>query len=150
MGYGFKERSSTTYNSGNTYSQFEIELSGGNPVQEQWKSIDQSHNQSFRMNGDQQTGDNYSYNLVSDRNKQEIGPPKRYGQTNLIWYALNIAKLVEQREPSTYKKVVTSKKMDKCIEAMYEEMTSLMKNNTWNLVDNQVEGEHLTANGYTS
>lgn len=62
-------------------------------------------------------------------------PPQRFEETNLFWYALAIAEHVEQFEPSSYKETLASKHKVKWIEAMDDEMDSLLRNNTWQLVD---------------
>ncbi|XP_073126397.1 uncharacterized protein [Henckelia pumila] len=76
-----------------------------------------------------------TYNLARDRTRREIRAPKRFGETDLAWYALTVAEEVEYSEPDTYDEAMTSKQKNKWIEAMNEEMNSLEKNQTWTLVD---------------
>lgn len=109
MGYGIKETDPTVYTPGNKDSQVEVELEKSDPSKEQEESIGQSSSQNSRVVNDQQTGNTNGYNLVRDKEKREIRPPQRYGQADLKWYALNIAELVEQKEPFSYKEAVTSK-----------------------------------------
>ncbi|XP_073130764.1 uncharacterized protein [Henckelia pumila] len=50
-----------------------------------------------------------------------------------------IAEEVEYSEPNSYNKAMTSKQKNKWIEAMNEEMNSLEKNQTWKLLDLELE-----------
>ncbi|KAG8490319.1 hypothetical protein CXB51_016103 [Gossypium anomalum] len=59
------------------------------------------------------------YSIAKNRTKREIKPPKKYAEADLIAYALNVAEDIDaNQEPSNYS----------------EEMESLHKNKTWDLV----------------
>ncbi|KAH9717204.1 hypothetical protein KPL71_021739 [Citrus sinensis] len=75
-----------------------------------------------------------SYQLVRDRKRRAIRPPKRYAVADLIAYALTTAKEVNEEEPRTYKEVMNSRDKLKWKKAMDEEIESLMKNETWKLI----------------
>lgn len=73
--------------------------------------------------------------IAQVQNRRQILPPKRYVEGDLVAYALTVAQDIESvEEPSTFNEAVNSKDADKWIVAMYDEMESLQKNNTWNLV----------------
>ena len=65
-------------------------------------------------------------------------PPTRFAHVDIIAYALNIGDSIELKEPANYSATYKSKDRYKWLEVMHEEMTSLMKNNTWKLVDRHV------------
>lgn len=90
----------------------------------------------------QQRKDLDSYNLARDRQRRQIKPPEKYGQADLAWYALNTAEKLDHKEPSSFKEVQDSKEKAKWFEAMDEEMNSLRKNNTWELV-NKPKGQRI-------
>ena len=75
-----------------------------------------------------------SYQLVRDRKRRVIRPPKRYAVTNLIAYALTAAKEINEEELRTYKEPMNSKDKLKWKKVMNEEIESLMKNETWKLI----------------
>ena len=74
------------------------------------------------------------YNIASGGARRQIRPPKKYGYANLVSYALSIAENIEVEEPSTYKEAITSSKSAQWVVAMSEEIESLHKNLTWELV----------------
>ena len=57
-------------------------------------------------------------------------PLRHYGQVNLVEYAL----LVEDDEPVTFKQAIKDKDRESWVVAMEEEMQSLHKNKTWEVV----------------
>ncbi|KAH9782240.1 hypothetical protein KPL71_008811 [Citrus sinensis] len=75
-----------------------------------------------------------SYQLVRDRKRRAVRPPKRYTVADLIAYALIAAQEVNEEEPRTYKEAINSRDKLKWKEAMDEEIESLMKNGTWKLI----------------
>ncbi|KAH9668177.1 hypothetical protein KPL70_021322 [Citrus sinensis] len=75
-----------------------------------------------------------NYQLVRDRKKRESKPPKRYAYADLIAFALSTEQGVEEDEPKTYTEAVSSKDSKKWVAAMDEEMRSLIKNHTWDLI----------------
>lgn len=62
----------------------------------------------------------------------------------MIEYALKTAKLEVNEKPRTYSKAFNSDEKDKWIEAMDEEIDSLEKNQTWELV-HRLEGKKLVG-----
>lgn len=64
-----------------------------------------------------------------------IKAPQRLGYADMISYAFVAAREVDEMEPIDYEQAVNSKESSKWIAAMEEDMASLYKNNTWNLVD---------------
>ncbi|KAH9679839.1 hypothetical protein KPL71_026297 [Citrus sinensis] len=74
------------------------------------------------------------YQLTRDREKRVIKLPKRYGIADMISYALAVAEEVIGEEPVSYKQAMGSKIKEKWLDAMNEEIISLKKNRTWNLV----------------
>ncbi|KAH9679155.1 hypothetical protein KPL71_026007 [Citrus sinensis] len=85
--------------------------------------------------GESEGDDNLrNYQLVRDRKKRESKPPKRYAYADLIAFALSAAQGIEEDEPKTYTEAVSSKDSKKWAAAMDEEMRSLIKNHTWDLI----------------
>ncbi|KAH9699562.1 hypothetical protein KPL71_024410 [Citrus sinensis] len=85
--------------------------------------------------GESEDDDNLrDYQLVRNRKKRESKPPKRYAYADLIAFALSAAQRIEEDEPKTYTEAVSSKDSKKWIAAMNEEMRSLIKNHTWDLI----------------
>lgn len=74
--------------------------------------------------GDQEVRD---YQLVRDREKRVIKPPKRYAYADPIAFALTATHEVESDEPRTYSEAVKSNKSKEWKQAMDEEMQSLIK-----------------------
>ena len=65
------------------------------------------------------------YNIVRDRERRQVIPPKRYVEADLVAYALNVAESVDTcEEPSTYED------SSMWMIAMQEEIGSLYKNRT--------------------
>ncbi|KAH9678410.1 hypothetical protein KPL71_025698 [Citrus sinensis] len=78
--------------------------------------------------------ENNSYQLVRDRKRRAVRPPKRYAVADLIAYALTAAQEVNEEEPRTYKEAINNRDKLKWKKAMDEEIESLMKNGTWKLI----------------
>ena len=48
------------------------------------------------------------YVIVRDRERRTIKPPQKYGEADLVAYALSVADNIESKEePSTYEKAVS-------------------------------------------
>ncbi|KAG8482597.1 hypothetical protein CXB51_024457 [Gossypium anomalum] len=70
--------------------------------------------------------------LKDSSNKEN---PKQYVEADLIAYALNVAEDIDtNQESSNYSEVVSCEDSEKWMFAMQEEMESLHKNRTWDLV----------------
>src|SRR5580765_6358588 len=78
----------------------------------------------------QDQGGAQDYNLVRDRSRRQIQPPVRYGFEELAAYAL----LTSSGDHSTFRDALNSPEKDRWMGAMQEEMASLKKNETWDLV----------------
>ena len=63
----------------------------------------------------------------------QIKQPQRYGYEDIVAYALNTAESIESKSV-TYRGAVTSKESARWAVAMSEEVESLHKNHTWELV----------------
>ncbi|GJU24648.1 transposable element [Tanacetum coccineum] len=70
--------------------------------------------------------------IAHDRPRRNVKAPTRFG--DYVAYALQVAEEVESLEPATYREAITSKDSDMWIAAMGEEIESLHKNKTWELV----------------
>ncbi|KAH9649072.1 hypothetical protein KPL70_025842 [Citrus sinensis] len=84
-----------------------------------------------------------TYQLARDKKRRTIRPPKRYAVADLIAYALTSAQELNDDEPMTYQEAITGKNKLEWNRAMDEEMTSLMKNKTWELIENQLRGKQI-------
>ena len=78
-----------------------------------------------------------SPSLSTTRQRRKIVAPRRYiEECDYVVYALNIASEVEGlNEPSTYKEAMASNDSSKWLIAMKQEMESLAKNKTWDIVE---------------
>ncbi|WVZ23807.1 hypothetical protein V8G54_002351 [Vigna mungo] len=77
-----------------------------------------------------------NYQLVRDRERRISMPTKRFGEADLICYALNAAEdLNRSDEPRSYKEALDSSDRHLWQGAMEEELEALKKNSTWRLVD---------------
>ncbi|KAG8498449.1 hypothetical protein CXB51_004962 [Gossypium anomalum] len=75
------------------------------------------------------------YSIAKNRTRREIKPPKKYAKADLVAYALNVAKDIDaNRKPSNYSEAISCEDSEKWMFAMQEEMESLHKNRTWDLV----------------
>ncbi|CAJ2651441.1 unnamed protein product [Trifolium pratense] len=74
------------------------------------------------------------YQLARDRERRVIHPPNRFGYADLICYTLNAAEEVQDSEPKNFREASESIDGKFWLEAMNEEMLSLEKNHTWELV----------------
>lgn len=76
-----------------------------------------------------------SYSLARDNMRRKIKIPTRYSHVEIASFALNIAEETENTEPQSYKEAAVRVNRSKWLKAMKEEMDSLEKNKTWELVD---------------
>ena len=78
--------------------------------------------------------------IATRRTKREIKKPARYADvtcvvdTNSVLYALAVGENLYYDEPKSYKNAIQSKEASEWLIAMNEEMQSLKKNQTWELV----------------
>ena len=73
---------------------------------------------------------------MRDIEKREIKPPRRYAYADEPrTFALTAAHEVATDEPRTYSEAINSDKAEELIKAMDEEIMSLKKNHTWNLIE---------------
>ena len=70
------------------------------------------------------------YSIARGREKQVHKAPQRYGFEDMVSFAL----VTSGGDPFTFKEATNRKDNDKWILAMLEEMESLQKNKTWELV----------------
>ncbi|KAG8477637.1 hypothetical protein CXB51_031043 [Gossypium anomalum] len=74
---------------------------------------------------------NLSLKNSSDKENQK----QKYAEADLVTYALNVAEDIDaNQEPSNYSEAVSCEDSEKWMFAMQEEMESLHKNRTWDLV----------------
>lgn len=95
-------------------------------------NVDEESDVEIRSKSVESEGD--TYQLARDREKRTIRPPRKYIFLNLIAYALSAAHEINDDEPRTYLEVMTSKNRLNWERAMDEEIESLMKNETQELV----------------
>ncbi|KAG8497140.1 hypothetical protein CXB51_008403 [Gossypium anomalum] len=70
-----------------------------------------------------------------ENQKREIKPLKKYVEADLVVYALYVAEDIDvNQEPSNYSEAVSCEDSEKWMFAMQEDMKSLHKNRTWDLV----------------
>ena len=75
------------------------------------------------------------YPIARDRERRTIKLPHKYGEVDLVAYGLSVADNIESsEEPSTYEEAVGCSDSGKWMIAMQEEMKSLHKNGTWDMV----------------
>lgn len=75
------------------------------------------------------------YSIARDRPRREIKRPRRYSEPDLVAYTLTVAEETnESGESQTYSEIVSCPNSSKWLVAMHEEIESLHKNDTWELV----------------
>ncbi|KAH9694912.1 Integrase catalytic domain-containing protein [Citrus sinensis] len=117
--------------------QFEVELSRSDNSLEAEDSggvIDSSRDPELPQQEQESQGHEQGYQLTRDRAKRQIKQTRRYGYADLISYALAAAHQIDEDEPKIYKEAVQNKFSKEWQQAMDEEILSLYKNNTWELV----------------
>nr|GEV22351.1 retrovirus-related Pol polyprotein from transposon TNT 1-94 [Tanacetum cinerariifolium] len=99
--------------------------------------------------GDQeidQPSDLTDYQLVRDREPRTRTKPLRFrDESNMVAYAFAAAEEEDTHEPLTYQEAVSCEDSFKWKAAMKEEMDSLRKNKTWELVDHQARQKLATC-----
>ena len=71
------------------------------------------------------------FNIARDKKIRQVIPPKMYAEVDLVVYALNVAKSIDNCEThSTYKEVVSFKASNRWMIIMQEEIESLNKKDT--------------------
>ena len=86
-----------------------------------------------------------NYQLARDRvRRTNIRPPSRLVDSEMLYFALCVAEEVAFSEPDTYHAAMNCPKKDKWLQAMIEEIDSLIKNKTWILVD-KVDGRKVIS-----
>ena len=78
----------------------------------------------------------HDYQLTRDRVRRSVRMPNRFGFADIVHFALNIEQCND--EPRSYKEAVQSIDKEKWEAAMKEEINSLNKNNTWDLIKKPV------------
>ncbi|GJU53066.1 copia LTR rider [Tanacetum coccineum] len=139
--------------------EFEVELQGSRvePTVDPHTGENPGNEDEEQDEGPQQQNlDNYV--LVRDRAKRTTTIPARYrdeGNVSLsrpsgskvddmAAYAFAIAEEEDTHEPITFQEAINSSEKDEWVRAMKEEMSSLKKNHTWELVD-QPPGQKLIS-----
>ena len=75
------------------------------------------------------------YSIAKDRPRRDIRPPQRYGEADLVAYVLNVAEEIDSNEePTSYSEAISCDNSSRWMIAMQEEIESLHKNGTWDLV----------------
>ena len=75
------------------------------------------------------------HSITKDRERRTIKPPHKYGEVDLVAYALSVVDNIESSEDtSTYEEAVSCSDLGKWMIARGEEMESLHKSKTWNIV----------------
>lgn len=92
-----------------------------------------SDNQSEHLNQLLET-----YILARDQEQRVIKAPVRLGFDNVVPYAL----MIEGDNPTSYMQAINSNEVSIWTMAMQEELESLLKNETWNLVVTKKEKGH--------
>ena len=69
------------------------------------------------------------YNLARDRVKRNIVPPRRYGQVDLIYFALTVAEEIQATEPRKFKEALNDKENEeeKCYSHSDQDITLLVQ-----------------------
>ncbi|GJU28111.1 retrovirus-related pol polyprotein from transposon TNT 1-94, partial [Tanacetum coccineum] len=140
--------------------EFEVELQGSRvePTVDPHTGENPGNEDEEQDEGPQQQNlDNYV--LVRDRAKRTITIPARYRdegnvslsrppgsrvEDDMVAYAFAIAEEEDTHEPITFQEAINSSEKDEWVRAMEEEMSSLKKNHTWELVD-QPPGQKLVS-----
>ena len=95
----------------------------------------QSHGLQFVQEVVVEGGDLSGYQLARDKSRREIKTPICYAQVDLIAYAFNVGDQLQRDKPTTFEEACQSDEKDLSLITMKEEMSSLMKNKTWKLVE---------------
>nr|GEU79184.1 retrovirus-related Pol polyprotein from transposon TNT 1-94 [Tanacetum cinerariifolium] len=107
---------------------------------------DQTDNEDVGVQEIDQPPDLIDYQLVQDREPRTRTKPLRFrDESNMAAYAFTAAEEEDTHEPLTYQEAVTCEDSSKWKAAMNEEMDSLRKNKTWELVDHQAGQKLVTC-----
>ena len=74
------------------------------------------------------------FSIAIGRERRQTRPPQKYGYSDLVAYVLTTVEDMGIHEPDTYSNVVTCRESEKWVGVMAEELESLHKNKTWELV----------------
>lgn len=114
--------------------QFEVELTGNKDADV--KDINDPEEERIEEATEQPAGQSFiqDYQLTRDREKRKVKAPERLGYVDLIAYALTTAHELENEEPKRYTEAIASQHSSQWLKAMHEEIESLHKNQTWELI----------------
>ncbi|KAH9684870.1 Integrase catalytic domain-containing protein [Citrus sinensis] len=105
------------------------------------REASEDKNDSYQGVADQETdqvkqteAQHQEYQLTRDRERRKAKTPVRYGYADLIAYILTTSHQIDKDEPKNYKEAIQGPYKDEWKKAMDEEIYSLKKNNTWELV----------------
>lgn len=76
-----------------------------------------------------------NYQLAKDKVRRETVKPARFTDDSEAAFALSVSKEIDCNEPRSYEEAMRSKDSEKWNARMDDEMESLRKNRTWDLVD---------------
>ncbi|KAL0433079.1 UNVERIFIED_CONTAM: Retrovirus-related Pol polyprotein from transposon TNT 1-94 [Sesamum latifolium] len=103
---------------------------GSHPSSDDPVAVESGEN-SLPTSGGSTTNELQAYNLARDRQRRtNIKPPSRLGYEDMVSFAL----LVSRDEPTTFHGAITSHEKKGWMGSMVEEIGSLQKNHTWELV----------------
>ena len=74
------------------------------------------------------------YELVRDRVRRNVIPNSKFSNADYISFALCTGQDIDNAEPRTYEEAIGSLEKSRWLNAMNDEMESLVKNRTWSLV----------------
>ncbi|KAL2484776.1 putative mitochondrial protein [Abeliophyllum distichum] len=119
----------------------EVESSSLDNTEDMEERENMNHQEITLQNDEESTDDNADsatlpidkYQLTRDRQRRQIRPPSRFNDDNFVSF-LTYQELVEN-EPLSYDEAMKSKDSLNWKAAMKKEMSSLMQNNTWILVE---------------
>ena len=75
--------------------------------------------------------DQQHHSIAIDKSRRTIKTPTRYGFEDLVSYAL----ITSSEDPTTFQEAIHNQEKSKWMGAMVEEIQSLHKNQTWDLVE---------------
>ena len=76
-----------------------------------------------------------SKTITPRKSQRQIKEPERYGFDNIMSYALQIVEEINSFEPTTYQEAISYFEVEEWMMAMNKKMESLLKNQTWDLVE---------------
>nr|GEU44450.1 hypothetical protein [Tanacetum cinerariifolium] len=139
--------------------EFEVELQGsrveptvdphtgknpGNEDEEQYKEPQQQNLDNYVIMRDRAKRTNTIPAGYTDEGNVSLSRPSGSKVDDIVAYSFAIAEEEDTHEPITFQEVINSSKKDEWVRAMKEEMSSLKKNHTWELV-NQLPDDMLIA-----